>query len=222
MYFGIIRTTRYVKFRSWQIWKHPALADYKYMLWMDSDGFSTRVWEQDPIAYTVAHDLVVLADNFPQGTLRGWVKAEVDKRSRQVFNKTLCALTIQEDGTYKSQVETSCGGGGRAIGLIHGFFHITNLDFFRTDLMAKWQETFIGDCYLCREFDDQVQLTVSAGIMAPERTKDMRLSGLNLGVYHNLYIDGKGDRKIVFKRYWKLIQNYFTEAKGVCPIKANG
>lgn len=31
------------EFRSLHLWKHPALAKYKYMMWLDSDGFCTKV-----------------------------------------------------------------------------------------------------------------------------------------------------------------------------------
>jgi hypothetical protein len=35
------------EFRSKQIWTHPALQKYRYMLWMDTDAFATQPWEMD-------------------------------------------------------------------------------------------------------------------------------------------------------------------------------
>ncbi len=38
-----IQYTWQAEFRSLHIWKHPAISKYKYMMWLDSDGFCTRV-----------------------------------------------------------------------------------------------------------------------------------------------------------------------------------
>ena len=38
-----IQYTWQAEFRSLHLWKHPAIARYKYMMWLDSDGFCTRV-----------------------------------------------------------------------------------------------------------------------------------------------------------------------------------
>ena len=54
------------EFRSKWIWRHPGLAKYKYMMWMDSDTMCTKAWKQDPIATMVRNDLVLMFDNYPQ------------------------------------------------------------------------------------------------------------------------------------------------------------
>lgn len=48
------------EFRALWIWTHPILKPYKYMMWMDSDAFCTRVWNQDPIATMERHDLALV------------------------------------------------------------------------------------------------------------------------------------------------------------------
>ena len=58
------------EFRSWHIWKHPALADYQYMMWLDSDAFATQPWQQDPVTVMLQNNLVVMFDNFPGGSSR--------------------------------------------------------------------------------------------------------------------------------------------------------
>ena len=48
------------EFRSLWIWIHPLLASYNYMLWIDSDAFCTRTWNQDPFAVMERHDLALV------------------------------------------------------------------------------------------------------------------------------------------------------------------
>jgi hypothetical protein len=38
-----IQYTWQAEFRSLHLWKHPAIAKYKYMMWLDSDGYCTKV-----------------------------------------------------------------------------------------------------------------------------------------------------------------------------------
>jgi hypothetical protein len=49
------------EFRALHLWTHEALQPYKYMMWMDSDAFCTRVWHEDPLAAIVRHDLVLVS-----------------------------------------------------------------------------------------------------------------------------------------------------------------
>ena len=48
------------EFRTLWLWTHPVLKPYKYMMWMDSDVFCTRIWNQDPIATMERHDLALV------------------------------------------------------------------------------------------------------------------------------------------------------------------
>ena len=61
------------EFRGKRLWHHPALAEYKTMLWMDSDGFSTKPWEKDPVDYFIKNNGVIMFTHF-QGRGRGLQK----------------------------------------------------------------------------------------------------------------------------------------------------
>jgi hypothetical protein len=203
------------EFRAWHIWRHPALSEYKYMMWLDTDGFSSKVWDRDPVAYMIQEDLVLLFDNFPAGRSKG---RHIQERVFKAFNTTLCRVGLK-DGHLHRKISNDCFDS--AIPQVHGFFHITNLEFYRSDPVMYWAETLIGDCYMCREYDDQVGVTVPAAILAPERSRDMRSNGIHLDVYHNSCLDGK-DKECVggFLKYWKdVVRHNFTEPVDVCPIK---
>ena len=51
------------EFRALWMWTRPVLAPYKYLMWMDSDVFCTRIWNQDPIARMERHDLALVRHN---------------------------------------------------------------------------------------------------------------------------------------------------------------
>jgi hypothetical protein len=200
------------EFRTVRVWRHPALAQYKYMMWIDSDTFSTKVWKQDPIAYMIAHDLVMFAGSLPGG----YARIEEAERVHHGFNTNICRLSLTEDGYFN--VETGhCTG--KKFGVVNGFFHITNLDFYRSDVVINWLKFLREDCFLCREFDDQFAVTVPAAILAPNRSKAMLQSGIELHLFHNAKIDGvKQAAPAGFKRYFRTIQDNFTEATGFCPV----
>ena len=110
----------------------------------------------------------------------------------------------------------------RRFGHIHGFFHITNLDFYRSDIVQRWAEIWIGDGFLQRSYDDQAAVTVPAAILAPERSWEMRSHGINLQVFHNNRMDGK-ERVGGFFRLWDTnVSHNLPSANGVCPIKSRG
>ena len=79
------------EFRSLHIWTHPILQQYKYMMWLDTDAFCTTTWDHDPISYMINNDMVLLFDNFPQGTSRG---AHMQDRFVRAFNTTLCSIKL--------------------------------------------------------------------------------------------------------------------------------
>lgn len=99
------------------------------------------------------------------------------------------------------------------IGSIHGMFHITNLDFFRSPLVQKWVNTLIGDSKFSRKFDDQTAVTIAPAILAPNRSWGMSENGINLTVFHNGFIDGKRKWKGgYFLDYWERMGDRFPEA----------
>ena len=85
------------EFRSLQIWTHPILQQYKYMMWLDTDAFCTTIWDNDPISYMINNDLVLLFDNFPQGTSHG---AHMQERFVRAFNTTLCSIELHDGKLY--------------------------------------------------------------------------------------------------------------------------
>jgi hypothetical protein len=206
------------EFRAWHIWKHPALAEYRWMLWLDTDGFSTRVWTRDPVAIAMQNKLVIFFGNFPKGHARG---EDIQNKITRAFNRTLCNVNL-ENGHFKSKTGGDCPSAN--IRDIHGFFHITDLDFYRSDPVINWAKTLIGDCFLCRQFDDQIAVTVPPAMLAPERAWDMHANGVKLGVYHNFLIDGKKKQRVGgFMKYWpKNAKKEFPEAWGKCEITAGG
>jgi len=208
------------EFRSIHIWHHPSLVDYKYMLWLDSDGFSTKRWENDPVAYFIENDGIIMFDHFPQGSAPGRVQSLILKG----FNATVCDLRLNKEKGHLERTlvhnDTECG-----IPNIHGFFHITNLDFYRSQPVKYGLETLIGDCFLCRSPDDQLSVTIPAAIFEPERSWEMRSKGFKLDVYHNFALDGLDHVKPArFVRYWKEVVKHnlsSTDGMHTCPITEN-
>ena len=202
------------EFRALHIWNHPALQPYRYMLWMDTDGFCTEVWQRDPIAYLIEHQLVILFDNFPMGVSRGSGFAE---RYQAAFHTSLCGVNLV-DGHLVANVGGDCPS--PVVPHIHGFFHITDMDFYRSPPVQHWTKTLIGERFLSRKYDDQLGVTVPAAILAPNRSCEMEYHGIQLRVYHNGKLDGKQPVG-GFKRFWQRNGKHsFPSAWKVCPTKA--
>ena len=184
------------------------------MLWLDTDGFCTDVWKRDPVAYMIQNQLAVFFGNFPGGAQRG---QEFQDRVQTAFNQSFCDIKLKDGHLVGS---SECGARS-PIQNIHGFFHITDLDFYRSDPVMHWANTLIGDEFLSRRFDDQLAVTAPAAILAPERSWDMYSHDFKLNVYHNSDIDGKRNRRSGgFRMYWKKYGQNFTEAWSVCNIRA--
>ena len=206
------------EFRGKRLWHHPALAEYETMLWMDTDGFPTKPWEKDPVDYFVKNDGVIMFQNF-----KGHSKYYVQKGIHEGFNKTICKMTIsKEHGDL--EVENYKKGGvlcfERGVPNIHGFFHITNLDFYRSPEVTKGLDAVFGDCFLCRQPDDQLAVTVPAAVLAPDRSWALREKGFQLDVFHNSMLDGIDQAKPAgYKKYWEQFgETNLPEAYGVCKI----
>lgn len=207
------------EFRSTRIWRHPALKEYKTMLWLDTDGFATRVWPRDPVAIFRQHQLTIFFGNFPQGSARG---DDIYDRIAQSFdNKTICSVKL-ENGHLVSTSGHNCSR--RSIPDVHGFFHITELDFYRSDIVHEFEKNLIGDCFLCRKYDDQHGVTIPAAMLRPEQSWDMYENNVTLSVFHNNVLDGKANKRAGgFIKYWKEHgQADFEEAFGKCSITEGG
>mmetsp|Transcript_9514 Transcript_9514/g.10245 ORF Transcript_9514/g.10245 Transcript_9514/m.10245 type:complete len:403 (+) Transcript_9514:72-1280(+) len=204
------------EFRALWLWTHPLLKPYKYMMWMDSDVFCTRIWNQDPIATTKRHDLVLLFDHFPQGAAQG---SEFPAITREVFNRTICGVDLV-NGALIAKDGRCFGNNKSRIKQVHGFFHVSNLDFYRSDAVMKWNRALIGESKFSRLFDDQIGITIPAAVLAGNRSRDMRSIGVYTRVFHNYVIDGEmKDWRGYYVPWWEKNANTtFPEASEQCFV----
>jgi len=211
-----IAYTWQAEFRALWIWTHPLLEPYKYMMWMDSDAFCTRAWKQDPFAAMERHDLALLFDHFPQGRARGY---EFPRLTKQVFDREICGIRkrngtlVALDGNCKNRRKTSLHN-------VHGFFHVSSLDFYRSEAVARWSKAMIGDHKFSRLFDDQIGITIPAAVLAGNRSREMGSIGIYPRVYHNYFLDGrKSNWRGAFTNWWQRnAEEIFPEASGTCEI----
>ncbi|KAG7373594.1 hypothetical protein IV203_034318 [Nitzschia inconspicua] len=210
------------EFRSIHIWSHPALRQYQWMLWMDTDVFCTKRWDRDPIAVAIHHDLVILFDNFPGGGSRN-----LATRIAKGFNVTVCKARVTPQGEFErtlGSIEDAVHNehcNNTHLRSIYGFLHITNLDFYRSLTVQYGIRALLGDNFLARDPDDQQAVTIPAVILAPKRSWDMRRKGIQLDVVHNLHIDGKISEKVgPFTQLWPTtkLREEMGPLKDVCPI----
>ena len=196
------------EFRSIHIWHHPALKDYKYMVWLDTDGFCSKPWTKDPVAYFIDNDGIIMFDHFPQGRYR-----VVNSQSiiLKAFNASACDLKLNKQRGHLERTLVhndsdiaSCRD--NTIPNIHGFMHITNLDFYRSQKVRQGLKNLLGDCFLCRSPDDQLSVTIPAAIFEPERSWEMRSKGFKLDIFHNFHLDGmEKARPPGFIKYWNSV-----------------
>jgi hypothetical protein len=179
------------EFRSLHLYQHPALSAYDTMMWLDSDAMCTEVWKHDPVDVLIRNNLVLLFDNFPQGRAKG---PELHRRIRQAFdNRTLCSLRLSDDGHLEADT-VSCREDQNhqsKVDLVHGFFHVSDLRFYRSEAVVRWQRALIGDSKFSRQWDDQISVTVAPAMLAPDRAWDMTKAGIVLNVSHNFMMDGR-------------------------------
>ena len=198
---GSIRYNWQAEFRSMHIWAQPALAPYKYMLWVDSDGFQTMRWDKDPVDFVIRNDLVLAVLNM-QGKGGG---SGLQTKIKDYFGYHLCNVLVDQNSSIYATTDVN-GCKNNRFDIVHGFFHIENLDFFRSNM--DWMTKFIGEDRLSRNPDDQEAVTTAALLLAPGRTRDLHLSGIKLNMMHNGLIDGK--RQVTPAQYIKWWQ-YFSE-----------
>jgi hypothetical protein len=157
----------------------------------------------------IRNDLAIFFDHFPQGSSAG---QEVRDKIQKAYNGSLCGLRL-ENGHLAT-------GGGNCNGVpqVHGFFHITNLVFYRSPENLCWFDIEIGDNKFSRRWDDQLAVTVPAAMRAPERSWEMEANGVKLDVWHNGHMDGKTKlRGGGYLAWWKKeSQASFPEGFGQC------
>ena len=214
------------EFRAKHLWYQEVLKPYKYMMWFDSDAMPMQVWHQDPMATMARHELVILYANFPWGMSQG---EDFFRRIKAVFNVNLCTINFDDQKGimkpgYSTKYDGSCSR--YAYSQVHGFFHLTNLDFYRSTLPFQWASTLIGDTKFSRRYDDQIGVTVPPAILAPHKAWDMKKHGLNLNVMHNGNVNGRAPNiDGWYLSYWKNNRtSHFPEAIDKCSafIKVPG
>ena len=204
------------EFRALHIWNHPAMIPYKYMFWIDTDAFFLGKLKEDPVAKAVREDMAIFYANFPMGFARGeaW-----NQRIADAFNQTACRILFNNAGGHIYAKEGTCKS--PQLAQIHGFMHITKLEFFRSEPVMNWFQIMIGNEKFSRKYDDQIAVTVPSAILAPHRSLRMWDRGVYLNVYHNTYRYIPDQRKcdINFVKFWSLHGNTsFPEAFGVCDV----
>lgn len=210
------------EFRSLHIWQQPALKPYRYMVWVDADAFATKRWEQDPVAFFIQNELALMFANFPAGASRG---LGFQERFEKAFNRKVCKVTMHEGHLVKEG--GTCHQGVR-IKLVHGFFHITDLNLMRSDPAMKWFRAMIGKDHFSRSYDDQLAVTMAGVMLAPNRSVDMEYYGMFPDMWHNGYYMGKmhSPETTRFSGNWAYTkwleingQERFPEVIDKCPIK---
>jgi hypothetical protein len=276
------------EFRSRRLWTHPSIIKYRYMVWIDSDVFATKIIpskskskdnDDDPVQIVIKNDLVLLFDNFPQGFTRklgerisdGFLfdddndndndnkRVRIKAKQRKKHKKRLCRLRLTPEGIFESTFENvattteqvndgennnnrttksnsssssnnnDCDWNNTRIGGVHGFFHITDLNFYRQPKVLHGINTLFGDCFLCRFPDDQLAVSIPAAMYQPSKSWDIQkipYSDISLGLYHNYRLDGKNENKtgMGFKQLWrtKKLRQGMKGARGVCPVTEKG
>ena len=175
------------EFRAYHIWKHEALKNYKWMIWMDSDALCTKTWDKDPMEVMVKNNLTALYDNFPAGSTKG---LDLKEKMIKAYGHALCGIWETDDGMWKTR---NCREIDVAwVTQIHGFHHITNLDIYRSEKHTKWLKIMVGDYRFSRKWDDQLGVTVPAAFEAPERVWDLQKHNMTWMIRHNGQYDGRG------------------------------
>jgi hypothetical protein len=204
------------EFRAKEIWLQTALQPYKYMLWWDSDNYATMVWKQDPIEYMIREDLVILMAHYAQGSTKG--DTGIQQKLLQVYNRTLCAARVMENGRLHADYGNARNCADTSVKQVHGFFHITNLDFYRLPQNLHWYDVEIGDNKFSRVWDDQLAVAIPAVMLAPERAAEMEMVGISPEIMHNGITMGKRKwRGGAYKAFWKSEgPTKFPEARTKC------
>ena len=175
------------------------------MFWLDSDGFPSKPFEKDPVEYFIQNEAVIMFEHFPQGSDKRKYTQEIVNS----FNATAYDLCLGKIGhlernfisreEYKilkaRNKEKTVKCGSTNIPIIHGFGHITDLDFYRQPKVINGLKGLLGNCFLCLSPDDQLVVTIPAAIYAPKKSLDMQQHGFNLRIAHNFNFDGQyGDK----------------------------
>lgn len=208
------------EFRASHVWSHPALDGYKYMLWLDADAYCTEAWKQDPVDVMVRNDLVLLFSNFQGNFKRDYDL--LDRFTKHAFNTTACNVSMQ-GGNLSASAGGRCSANKRtALRLVHGYFHITNLDFFRSPAVSAWTKIMTQENKYSRKWDDQLAVTLPPAMLAPSRAWHMASHGIRLNVFHNGMLGGiKRAVPPGFRLWWQKHGANFSEGHKKCKVSIN-
>jgi hypothetical protein len=139
--------------------------------------------------------------------------------TREVFDRTICSIRMV-NGNLEAKDGKCFGKKLSKIHQVHGFFHVSNLDFYRSDPVMKWNRALIGDSHFRRLFDDQIGITMPAAVLAGNRSWDMKTIGVYPRVFHNYVIDGlMSDWRGYFVPWWEKNANTtFPAASDSCVV----
>ncbi len=161
------------EFRAYHIYRHEALMKYKYMVWFDSDAQCVEPWKVDPVETMVQNDLAILFYNFPQGRAKNNL---IRPKMKNVYGREICGLKYDKHlipsycRTRKENVK---------IAQIHGFHHITNLDFYRNETQLELLKEMVSEYKFSRMWDDQIGVTLPAALGAPKKSWSYHDHGLH-------------------------------------------
>jgi len=128
-------------------------------------------------------------NHYPQGVAKKMLQTFLD-----FFNATtVCDLKLNKSGgqlqrTLRNQIEyeairrrgeNALKCGNMNVRNIHGYMHITDLDFYRQPKVINGLKALRVNRFLCRNPDDQLAVTLLAAIYALEKSWDMRLTGFD-------------------------------------------
>jgi hypothetical protein len=168
------------------------------------------------VAFAIRNELKILFDHFPQGHR---AHEELRGMMQDAYNGDyVCHVNLVNGHLEAYRPVGGCDKPN--IPQIHGFFHITDLDFYRSDANLKWFDNMIADRKFSRMWDDQIAVTVPAAVLAANKSWDMHQNGVWLDVYHNQHFDGEKSRRHRgggFVHWWKtLSETKFPEAVESC------
>ncbi len=202
------------EFRSYHIWNHDALREYKYMMWFDTDCRLKETWTQDPMQMFIENNLTLMYNGFPYGQLEDNL---LRSKMRDVYNVTICYNDQSPAGHMYGKMCEKRG----PVKMIAGAHHITNLDDYRKEIHQKFLKLLVGDYPYMRKFDDQLAVTIVAvmerylrhqGGDMRENIWHQRRKNLTLNVYHHGMFDASP--KVLGKiNKW----NYFHSVKEEWP-----
>ena len=221
------------EFRAYHIWTHPALKDYKYMMWIDADASVGTHWDIDPIKAMEDNDLTVLYAGWPYGKIEN--NDNIKRKLINAYGTSICRVKKAAHPEGDAQIFAQTCNTTATIDPIAGNHHITNLDVFRKDVHQKFLKDFTGDHRFSRAADDQLAVTI-VGLMeqyiqnnrtdVPKEFKvwHERSHGMKLMIaHHNMYDVVKAEKAPKNrKRFYNQVKGNWTGLEERCGAIMKG